>query len=193
MFGPTLLYATSVSCATLLTLWSGADQLKRMHGEIDKVEEHLNFADKTIRGMESVWGSFRNYMSKGTDKVKKVGKAAVEGSMLDKAAGGRLSGALGVAASREAPVAGAAAAGGRAKKVEREYGDDWQGKLQRMEDNQDEDLDELSKMVGQLKNMGQDMSHTLDAQTNSIERLSERSDAVDSRLAKSNLRIKRML
>ena len=62
-----------------------------------------------------------------------------------------------------------------------------------MEDNQDEDLDELSKMVGQLKNMGQDMSHTLDAQTNSIERLSERSDAVDSRLAKSNLRIKRML
>ena len=164
-----------------------------MHGEIDKVEEHLNFADKTIRGMESVWGSFRNYMSKGTDKVKKVGKAAVEGSMLDKAAGGRLSGALGVAASREAPVAGAAAAGGRAKKVEREYGDDWQGKLQRMEDNQDEDLDELSKMVGHLKNMGQDMSHTLDAQTNSIERLSERSDAVDSRLAKSNLRIKRML
>ena len=90
MFGPALLYATSVSSATLLTLWPGTDQLKRMHGEIDKVEEHLNFADKTIRGMESVWGSFRNYMSKGTDKVKKVGKAAVEGSMLDKAAGGRL-------------------------------------------------------------------------------------------------------
>ena len=44
-----------------------------------------------------------------------------------------------------------------------------------MEDKQEDDLDDLSKMVGQLKSMGQDMNHTLDAQTKSIERLSERS------------------
>jgi hypothetical protein len=62
-----------------------------------------------------------------------------------------------------------------------------------MEDNQDEDLDDLQKMVGQLKGMGQDMGRTLEAQTKSIDRLSERSDAVDSRLAKSNLRITKLL
>jgi len=62
-----------------------------------------------------------------------------------------------------------------------------------MEDQQDGDLDELSKMVGQLKGMGVDMASTLDAQTKSIDKLNERTDAVDSRLAKSNLKIKRML
>jgi hypothetical protein len=158
-----------------------------MHGEIDKVEEHLNFADRTIRGMESVWGSFRNYVSKGTAAVKGRPQSAAEGGRLDRAAQGRPGG------SREAGPAAAGSGGARAPKAEREYGDDWQGKLQRMEDSQEDDLDDLSRMVGQLKSMGQDMGHTLDAQTKSIDRLSDRSDAVDSRLAKSNLRIKRML
>ena len=158
-----------------------------MHGEIDKVEEHLNFADRTIRGMESVWGSFRNYMSKGTAAVKGRPQSAAEGSRLDRAAQGR------PGDPREAGASGAVSGGGRASKAERQYSDDWQGKLQRMEDSQEDDLDDLSKMVGQLKSMGQDMGHTLEAQTKSIERLSDRSDAVDSRLAKSNLRIKRML
>ena len=159
-----------------------------MHGEVDKVEEHLNFADRTIRGMESIWGSFRNYVTKGTAAVKGRPQSATESSRLDRAAGGRAGG------SREAPAPASSGMGGtRAPKAERQYSDDWQGKLQKMEDNQDDDLDELSKMVGQLKSMGQDMGHTLDAQTKSIERLSERSDAVDSRLAKSNLRIKNML
>ena len=158
-----------------------------MHGEIDKVEEHLNFADRTIRGMESVWGSFRNYVSKGTAGVKSRAQSAAEGGRLDRAAQGRPGG------SREAGPVAAGSGGTRAPKMEREYGDDWQGKLQRMEDSQEDDLDDLSRMVGQLKSMGQDMGHTLDAQTKSIDRLSDRSDAVDSRLAKSNLRIKRML
>jgi hypothetical protein len=175
-------------CFSLLILHvMSTDQLKRMHGEIDKVEEHLNFADRTIRGMESVWGSFRNYMSKSTSTVRSKAQSIVEGSMLDRAAQGRQG------SSREAPAASGVGGKARAPKAERQYSEDWQGKLQKMEDTQDEDLDDLSRMVGQLKSMGQDMSHTLDAQTKSIERLSERSDAVDSRLAKSNLRIKRML
>ena len=126
-------------------------------------------------------------MSKSTSTVRSKAQSIVEGSMLDRAAQGRQG------SSREAPAASGVGGGARAPKAERQYSDDWQGKLQKMEDTQDEDLDDLSRMVGQLKSMGQDMSHTLDAQTKSIERLSERSDAVDSRLAKSNLRIKRML
>jgi len=157
-----------------------------MHGEVDKVEEHLNFADRTIRGMESVWGSFRNYVSKGAAAVKGRPQSAAEGSRLDRAAQGRAGGS-----PRAAAAAGLG--GSRAPKAERQYSDDWQGKLQKMEDNQEDDLDDLSRMVGQLKSMGQDMGHTLEAQTKSIDRLSERSDAVDSRLAKSNLRIKNML
>lgn len=158
-----------------------------MHGEVDKVEANLNFADRTIRGMEGIWGSMRNYVSKGTAAVKGRPQSAAESSRLDRAAQGRSTGG-----SYEA----SAASGGGARaapKAQRQYSEDWQGKLQKMEDNQDDDLDDLSKMVGQLKSMGQDMGNTLDAQTASIERLSERSDAVDSRLAKSNLRIKRML
>jgi len=168
----------------------GAEQLKRMHGEIDKVEENLNFADRTIRGMESVWGSFRNYVSQGTAAVKGRQQSAAstaEGNRLDRAAQGRPS------ASRDAPAGATSGGVGRSQKPTREYSEDWQGKLQKMEDNQEEDLDDLSKMVGQLKDMGRDMGHSLDAQTKSIDRMSDRSDAVDSRLAKSNLRIKRML
>jgi hypothetical protein len=161
-----------------------------MHGEIDKVEENLNFADRTIRGMESVWGSFRNYISKGAP-AKGRPQSASEGSRLDRAAQGRAGGSREPAAA--AAAGGSGLGGSRAPKPERQYSDDWQGKLQKMEEKQEDDLDDLSKMVGQLKSMGQDMSHTLDAQTKSIERLSERSDAVDSRLAKSNLRVKRML
>lgn len=180
----------NVAGETLTVLDTQSEQLKRMHGEIDKVEENLNFADRTIRGMESVWGSFRNYVSKGTAAVKgrpQSAASAAEGSRLDRAAQGR------PIASRDAPAGAAAGGEGRSQKPIREYSEDWQGKLQKMEDNQDDDLDDLSKMVGQLKDMGRDMGHTLNAQTTSIDRLADRSDAVDSRLAKSNLRIKRML
>ena len=162
-----------------------------MHGEIDKVEEHWNFADRTIRGMESIWGGIRNYVSKGTAAVKGASRpqSAVEASRLDRAAQSRPGGGR----SQEESAASGGAGRAAPKKVEKQYSEDWKGKLQRLEDNQDEDLDDLQKMVGQLKGMGQDMGRTLEAQTKSIDRLSERSDAVDSRLAKSNLRITKLL
>jgi len=154
-----------------------------MHGEVDKIDANLNFADRTIRGMESMFGSVRNYFSKPSAPPSRPASAK-ESDRLDKAAQNRV--------SSRGPAAGAA--GGRSEpRAQKEYGEDWQGKLSKMEDQQDGDLDELSKMVGQLKGMGVDMASTLDAQTKSIDKLNERTDAVDSRLAKSNLKIKRML
>ena len=155
-----------------------------MHGEVDKIEANLNFADRTIRGMESIWGSFKNYMTKGNVKSSRP-RAEAEAEKLDQNRSARQSGSTGrnLADSFNA----------RANNQQKEYASDWKGKLQKLEDQQENDLDDLSRMVGELKAMGKDMGTTLDSQTKSIERLSDRTDAVDSRLAKSNIRVKKML
>ncbi len=162
-----------------------AEQLKRVHGEVDKIENNLNVADRTIRGMESVWGSIRNMWSKGTTTSKPA--SAAEAQRLDRAVDQRQSSKIMQrGASDLAPVRAEA-------KAVREYGDDWREKQRKLEDQQDEDLDHISRAVRELKTMSMDMGYTLDAQTKSIERLSDRTDAVDARLAKSNVRVKRML
>jgi hypothetical protein len=46
------------------------EQLKRIHGDMDKIDENLNFADRTIRGMESIWGSVKNMVSKPASTIK---------------------------------------------------------------------------------------------------------------------------
>jgi thymidylate synthase len=160
------------------------EQLKRVHGEVDKIENNLNVADRTIRGMESVWGSIRNMWSKGTSTAKPP--SAAEAQRLDRAVDQRQSAKIMQRGSDVAPVRAEA-------KAVREYGDDWREKQRKLEDQQDEDLDHISQAVRQLKTMSMDMGYTLDAQTKSIERLSDRTDAVDARLAKSNVRVKRML
>jgi hypothetical protein len=52
------------------TVSSPAEQLKRIHGDMDKIEENLNFADRTIRGMESIWGTVKNMVSKPSSTIK---------------------------------------------------------------------------------------------------------------------------
>jgi hypothetical protein len=161
--------------------------------------------------MESYWGSFKNYISKpkqqkgpsaGAAEAQRLDGAISEGrknaaaavSGIGAAIGGLWGGGGGGGGSRAARddnAAGAAAGGGGQRG--KEYGSDWRGQLSKLEDQQDEDLDDLSKMVGQLKSMGQDMGHSLHAQAASLDALSTRTDAVDSRLSKSNLRVKRML
>ena len=134
--------------------------------------------------MESVWGSIRNMWSKGTTPARP--QSAAEAQRLDRVTAQRQTGKLSEV-NRE----------GKPSRVEskpiKEYGDDWREKQRKLEDQQDEDLDHISRAVKELKSMSLDMGYTLDAQTKSIEKLSDRTDAVDARLAKSNIRVKRML
>jgi hypothetical protein len=160
-----------------------AEQLTRVHGEVDKIENNLNVADRTIRGMESVWGSIKNMWSRGTGGGGRP-QAAAEAQRFDRVADKRQTGKV---------QAEQMAASRTASKPVREYGDDWQDKQRKLEDQQDDDLDHISRAVKELKTMSIDLGCTLDAQTKSIEKLSDRTDAVDARLAKSNMRVKRML
>ena len=162
-----------------------AEQLKRVHGEVDKIENNLNMADRTIRGMESVWGSIRNMWSKGSTSSTRP-QSAIEAQRLDRAVEHRQTAKLNQGPINVKP-------GQVEPKPIKEYGDDWREKQRKLEDQQDEDLDHISRAVKELKSMSLDMGYTLDAQTKSIEKLSDRTDAVDSRLAKSNVRVKRML
>mmetsp|Transcript_71538 Transcript_71538/g.191015 ORF Transcript_71538/g.191015 Transcript_71538/m.191015 type:complete len:132 (-) Transcript_71538:6-401(-) len=131
--------------------------------------------------MESVWGSIRNIWSKPGAQSKP--QLASEAQRLDRAVDQRKS-------TKQEPVKGR---GISEAKTTKSYSDDWMGKQRQLEDQQDEDLDHISRAVKDLKAMSLDMGHTLDAQTSSIERLADRTDAVDARLAKSNVRVKRML
>mmetsp|Transcript_58350 Transcript_58350/g.143141 ORF Transcript_58350/g.143141 Transcript_58350/m.143141 type:complete len:225 (+) Transcript_58350:117-791(+) len=174
-----------IGAETLTVLDQQTEQLKRIHGDVDKIEENLNFADRTIRGMESIWGSVRNMVARPVSAVK---TSVTESIKLDKATARTPAGA----AAQRAPVP-AAASRPAAAAQQKTYGEDWQGKLHKLEDEQDKDLDTLSGLVGQLKSMGTDMGVALKGQTQSIERLSDRTDTVDARLAKTNLKVKRML
>lgn len=174
----------AVGAETLNELDKQSEQLKRVHGEVDKIENNLNVADRTIRGMESVWGSIRNMWSKSTSTGRP--QSAAEAQRLDRAVAHRQTG-KGNDGIREEKTSRVES------KPIKEYGDDWREKQRKLEDQQDEDLDQISKAVKELKSMSLDMGYTLDAQTKSIEKLSDRTDAVDARLAKSNIRVKRML
>jgi len=173
---------------TLNTLDEQSEQIKRMHGEYDKVEANLNFADRTIRGMESMWGSMKNWMTKAqAERARPPSAGAAEGARLDKASAARK------AAGGAAAAVGDMRAGSRTVQEPKQYGDDWKGKLTKMEDQQDSDLDDLSRMVNDLKGMGKDMGYAIETQNTSLDRLGDRTDVIGSRLATSEKKIGKML
>lgn len=98
-----------------------AEQLKRIHSDVDKIEENLNFADRTIRGMESIWGSVKNMVARPASAVR---TSIAESTKLDKASSARQSAGAGAGTSifgRQSKPAAAQQA-----KQQKTYGDDWQ-------------------------------------------------------------------
>jgi len=171
---------------TLEVLDQQTDQIKRMHGEYDKTEQNLNMADRTIRGMESMWGSMKNWMSKSAAASARPPSAgAAEAARLDRAAAAR-NGSAAAGGDRSVPARGEA-------QKSKTYGDDWKGRLTKLEDQQDEDLDDLSRMVNDLKGMGKDMGYTIESQNKSLDRLSDRTDVIGNRLANSDKKMRGML
>lgn len=195
-----------IGAETLTVLSQQSDQLRRVEDRVDSIDDHLTFSERTLRGMESVWGSLKNMMTKPTQVHKPQqeapplpGRARVGG---DGGRGG--GGSMGASGGRgtwdddsrrgadarqgRGAGGGAGGAGYRASAVDKTF----TGQLAAKEREQDECLDQLSSIVGDLKAMGHDVSSELDKQNMMVDRIGDKVQRNDDRIRSTTKRIQKL-
>mmetsp|Transcript_73665 Transcript_73665/g.173019 ORF Transcript_73665/g.173019 Transcript_73665/m.173019 type:complete len:129 (+) Transcript_73665:312-698(+) len=125
--------------------------------------------------MSSLWGSFRNAVSKAPKPVERPQRPASPPRPQRSTQGER------------APTMGRDSA--PASKP-RQYDDTLSGRVQTQIDQQDQDLDTLQGLLGDMKNMGVDMNKELDKQVGMLDRIDTRATDQDHRIQKMNKQIR---
>ena len=55
-----------IGSSTLMTMKEQGAQIEKMQGDVDSVNTHMNYNDRKLRSIESVWGTFANKVTAGT-------------------------------------------------------------------------------------------------------------------------------
>eukprot|EP00164_Ancoracysta_twista_P001851 GFYU01002432.1.p1 GENE.GFYU01002432.1~~GFYU01002432.1.p1 ORF type:complete len:275 (-),score=44.09 GFYU01002432.1:106-849(-) len=178
--------AEQTGAATMVQLHSQTEQIKRVGDDLDAIDENLKTSDRLIRGIESIGGSMMNWFSKGKrTKSDPTIQPTMPGS----------SGSQGPIGGVQ-PTASGAHAGPSGSNQEPEFTTKVYGQNATLNDyiqEQDKQLDQLSGMLGNLKNMGVAMGGELDKQSQMIDQVDAKVDHVGDKLKGQNRRINKML
>jgi methyl-accepting chemotaxis protein len=181
---------------TLTELDRQTETMKRIDGSLDQIDETMDYTDRTIKGMESIWGSIGNFFSRKkapaapskktkADKEYEAAEAQVRQAEKQLERDIRAKNARDSRSKSLPPSADLL--GGRAPKNEFEeaVSAQWQ--------RQDEDLDTIFGGLGELKAMAADMNKELDNQSGLVDKVSGRMDGLDDRIRNQNKRVGKML
>mmetsp|Transcript_112560 Transcript_112560/g.168442 ORF Transcript_112560/g.168442 Transcript_112560/m.168442 type:complete len:209 (+) Transcript_112560:3-629(+) len=167
--------ARDVGQETMVNLRQQTETLQRVDDTLTANEDNLTFSARTLRGMSSLWGSFRNAVSKAPKPVERPQRPASPPRPQRSTQGER------------APTMGRDSA---PPSKPRQYDDTLSGRVQTQIDQQDQDLDTLQGLLGDMKNMGVDMNKELDKQVGMLDRIDTRATDQDHRIQKMNKQIR---
>lgn len=181
---------------TLTELDRQTESLKRIDGNLDQIDETMDYTDRTIKGMESIWGSIGNFFSR-----KKAPPAPTKKSKEDKAYEAAESQVRGLEKQVERDVRAKNARESRSKSLPasasllggREPRNEFEKAVDTQWQRQEEDLDTIFGGLGELKAMANDMNKELDGQSGLVDKVSGRMDGLDDRIRNQNKRVGKML
>jgi hypothetical protein len=152
----------AMAADTMRELSKQTEQLKDVDRRVDEIDNHITFSERTVRGMSSIFGAIKNVFTSGSYNEPSPAAAAPRPAMSS-ASAQYSSNSTSSPAPRQPNRADASrpfdwqqqrrgdqAAGGGARAPA-----DYKLAVQQEEQRQEDDLDLISKSIGNLKGMAQ--------------------------------------
>jgi len=160
---------------TLVALDEQGEQLDKIEEDMDKINQDMREAEKNIRGMEK-WCGICMCPWKKTKKKEEDGtpwKSNGDGVVLGTQPGRIQDDRNGVSPH----------AGGYIARITKDA----------REDEMEENLGQVSSMIGNLRNMAIDMGSEITQQNAQLDRINQKAEANDTRIQEANTRAQRLL
>ncbi|XP_052271080.1 synaptosomal-associated protein 25-like isoform X3 [Dreissena polymorpha] len=161
-----------VGIKTLVMLDEQGEQLDRIEEGMDQINADMKDAEKNLEGMEKCcglcvlpWKKAKKFDDKATWKANDDGTVNTEGPRV--IVGGE----------------GMGMSGGIITKITNDA----------REDEMEQNLGEVSGMLGNLRNMAVDMGNELGAQNRQLDRINQKGDSLNTRVDTANKRANRIL
>jgi len=162
---------------TLVMLDEQGEQLDRIEEGMDQINKDMKQAEKNLEGLEKCcglcvcpWNKIKNF-EKDAD-YKKTWQSNEDGKVVS-------SQPARIQDSREAAVVG----GGFVKRVTNDQ----------REDEMEENLQNVSNVIGNLKNMAIDMGNEISSQNMQIDRINTKAESNNARIGQANERATKIL
>jgi len=157
---------------TLVALDDQGEQLEKIEGGMDSINADMQIAEKALKGMELCCGIFPKFWKKSNEfkEDDAIWKGGEDG---------------GVGGSGP-PPAGMGAAGPTGGYVAKITNDD-------REEEMEENMQQVSTMIGNLRNMAQDMGTEVSNQNAQLDRINLKGASNESRVKMANDRAGRLL
>ncbi|KAJ7340064.1 Synaptosomal-associated protein 25 [Desmophyllum pertusum] len=173
------MYSQEVGIKTLVALDEQGEQLDRVEENLDQINVDMKEAEKNLTGLEKCCGlcvcpGRRQKNFEKNDKYKKAFKSNDDGVITNQPGGVRY---------QQDGNRGEAAKSGYIQKI---TGDD-------REDEMDENLGQVSNIVGNLKSMAMDMGNEIDTQNRQVDRINAKAESNDVRIQQANTRARDIL
>lgn len=183
--------------------------MKGIQQRLDETNDYLTFSERTVRGMESLFGTVKNWMSSGNYKAGPRSASSASSRSEPSSTPAAVASAPSQAAGQQSRGASAGGSGqvqwssGAAPESKRKV--DYKERLQQVEAEQvgccgahlltcqDQTLDVIGSVVGDLKHMSIAMKTELSTQTRQIDQLQDTVDKTSDRMRNTNRRIQKML
>lgn len=167
---------------TIEMLEHQGEQLNRVEGNLDGMNAEMKTAEQHLTSMEK-WCGLCVCPWNRTPRVRDMDATWGKGEMMG---GGNGSSNKGPVSSQPRPGTSSGAAGGQGGYVTRITNC-------AREDEMDDNLGQVSNILGDLKNMAQDMGEAIGTQNKQIDRMKDKSEHVDTRINSANKRIDKQL
>jgi len=165
--------AQEVGTQSLEKLDRQGEQLRRIVGDSEQIEDDMKIAARNIRGIKSIWGAFANKFSKSPSggRRQRSGAKDRENSV------------------KEEEVVGPSAAEVFGAAQYQQLSDEQRKKYE--EDAVDRDLEQISSGINNLKSLAMDIGKEIDSQTGTIDKLMDQTEKNEGLIRKHNTRIAR--
>lgn len=162
---------------TLVMLDEQGEQLDRIEEGMDQINKDMKQAEKNLEGLEKCcglcvcpWNKIKNF-EKG-DEYKKTWQTSEDGKVINNQPAR-------IQDQRDAVQVG----GGFVKRVTNDG----------REDEMEENLEQVSNVIGNLKNMAIDMGNEITSQNQQIDRINTKAESNNARIGQANERATKIL
>ena len=198
--------ATDVGQETLMKLTAQKEQMKKMDDDLDKTNESLNRSERVIRGMKSTIGGIRNFFSKPTQHhsekldvrgIKIEGfkdKPAEEGEEGEEKPTKKKHHTPGYPSDDEGEEEAKHKVPLKDRDLSHETGKtrEFLDEVQKNQQVEDSQLDELGDLLGQLKGQAKDMNNELKVQEKLVDHLGVQVDKTGARVKAADSNVKQI-
>lgn len=183
-----------IGIATAEELMRQRDALENTNKRLDEINTNLNYSQKHLNGIKSVFYGFKNYLSGKSDQTPPRSQISPDTRSMQGPSSSRLVDTIDTLSNNITPDDRF-----EVHPSTRLRGMDQQAVAEPITDSQrinkmlDDNLDQMAQAIGRLKCLGSDLGREIDVQNELIDTIQDKTESADIRIGKQNKQMNKLL